>query len=111
MPKVTGMFEIKLRTPIYISFDFDVNKVADLRLEVDGNNVLVRPLELRPPVEVKDEGGNPIDIEPPALDRICIWITKDIRGPVSTMPKQLLQRNASALNLLLLKLQSDSLKP
>ena len=85
MPKVTGEFEITLRTPICISFDFDVNKVADLHLEVDGNNVLVRPLEPRP--HVADEEGDLI--EPPALERICIWITKDVPGPVGTTPKHL----------------------
>ena len=85
MPKVTGEFEITLRTPICISFDFDVNKVADLHLEVDVNNVLVRPLEPRP--HVADEEGDLI--EPPALERICIWITKDIPGLVGTTPKQL----------------------
>lgn len=85
MPKVTGNFEITLRTPICISFDFDINKVVDLHLEVDGNNVLIRPLEPRP--HVKDEKGNLI--KPPALERICIWITKDIPGLVDTTPKQL----------------------
>lgn len=85
MPKVTGEFEITLLTAICISFDFDVNKVAALRLEVDGNNVLVRPLEPRPHVE--DEEGELI--EPPALERISIWITKDVSGLVGTAPKQL----------------------
>jgi hypothetical protein len=81
------MFEITLRTPISISFD--INKVPDLHLEVDGNNVLLHPLEPRPPVEVKDEADNTIDIESPALERICIWITKDIPGLVGTTPKQM----------------------
>jgi len=85
MPKVTGEFEITLRTPICISFDFDINKVAALHLEVDGNNVLVRPLEPRP--HFADEEGNLI--EPPALERICIWITKDVPGLVGITPKQL----------------------
>jgi hypothetical protein len=85
MPKVTGEFEITLRTPICISFDFDVNKVAHLHLEVDENNVLVRPLKPRP--HFADDEGNVI--EPPALERICIWITKEIQGLVGTMPKQL----------------------
>jgi len=85
MPKVTGEFEITLRTPIYTSFDFDVNKISDLHLEVDGNNILIRPLELRP--YVADKEGDLI--EPPALERICIWITKDIPELEGTMPKQL----------------------
>ena len=73
MPNVTGEFEITLRTPICISFDFDVNKVADLHLDVDVNNVLVRPLEPRP--HVADEEGDLI--KPPALERICILIRKN----------------------------------
>jgi len=85
MPKVKGEFEITLRTPIYISFDFDVNNVEDLYVEVDGNNVLVRPLEPRP--HFTDEEGQLI--EPPALERICIWIMKDVSGLVGTTPKKL----------------------
>jgi hypothetical protein len=87
MPKVTGVFEITLRTPICISFD--INKVPDLHLEVDGNNVLLHPLEPRPPVEVKDEGGEIIDIEPPALEKISIWITIDFQGLHGVTPKRL----------------------
>lgn len=85
MPKVIGEFEITLRTPIFISFDFDINKVADLRLEVDGNSALVRPLEPKP--YVADEKGEVI--EPPVLESICIWITKNIQGLVGAAPKQL----------------------
>lgn len=85
MQKVTGKFEITLRTPICISLDFDVNKVADLYLEVDGNKVLIRPLEPRPYVADEEAGL----IEPPALETICIWITKDIPRLVGTTPKQL----------------------
>jgi len=85
MPRVTGEFEITLRTQIYISFDFDVSKVAALHLEVDENNILVRPLEPRPPI-IDEESG---PIEPPALQKIRIWITKDIRGLLGTTPKQL----------------------
>lgn len=87
MPKVTGVFEITLRTPICIPFD--INKVPDLRLEVDGNNVLLRPLEPRPLVEFKDEGGGIIDIKPPALEKISIWITKDVQGLHGVTLKQM----------------------
>jgi len=83
VPKVTGEFEITLRTPIYISFD--VNKVVDLHLKVEGNNILVHPLEPRPPIT--DEEGDLI--EPPKLERICIWITKDIPRLAGTTPRQL----------------------
>jgi len=52
---------------------------------VEGNNILVRPLEPRPPVT--DEGGDLI--ETPALERIRVWVMKDVRRLLSTTPKQL----------------------
>ena len=69
MLKVTGEFEITLRTPIYVSFDFNVNKRADLHLEVDGNNISIRPLALKP--HIADEEGDLI--EPPSVVNQRKW--------------------------------------
>lgn len=83
MPRVTGKFEVTLRTPIHICFD--VNKVAPLHFEVDKNDILIQPLEPRPPIT--DEEGDLI--EPPALERICICVAKNVQEPIGTTPKQL----------------------
>ena len=85
MPKVTGEFEITLRTPIYVSFDFNVNEIADLLLEVDGNSISIRPLKLKP--HFADEEGDLI--EPPSLERIRLWITKEIPEIERIVPFQL----------------------
>ncbi len=85
MLKVTGEFEITLRTPIYVSFDFNVSKLADLHLEVDGNNISIRPLALKP--HIADEEGDLI--EPPSLESIRLWITKEIPEIERTTPFQL----------------------
>jgi hypothetical protein len=84
MPKLTGIFEVKLRTPIYVSFDFDVSRVSELDLEVHGNNILIRPLEPRP--HIQDKAGD--IVEPPVLERISIWITKNVPRVVVPTPKQ-----------------------
>lgn len=106
MPKVIGLFEITLRTPICISFDFDINKVADLHLEVDGNNVLVRPLKPIP-YFTDDEGTI---IEPPELEKICIWITKDIPGVSGTTLKQMLSKEQERFEPIIIEATSRFVK-
>ena len=83
--KVTGEFEVTFRTPIDVSFDFDETKVQSLQFVIDGSTIVIHPLKLSPPV-IDDEYG---PIESPAIEKIRIWITKDVPSLNGLSSKQL----------------------
>ena len=49
MVRVTGEFDVTLRTPITVSFDFRESVVGTLQFKVDESEVTLRPLEPKAP--------------------------------------------------------------
>jgi len=81
MVRVTGEFEVTLRTPIAVSFDFHESGLDALQFDIDKNQVLLRPLEPTPPFMHEGEV-----IEYPTLVKLRIWITKDVQTLAGNPP-------------------------
>ncbi len=81
MFRVTGEFEITLRTPITVSFEFDASRLDAICFEVDKHQVKLRPLEPKPAFTHEGEV-----IEGPSVEKLRIWITKDVGTLLGSPP-------------------------
>ncbi len=68
--RITGQFDVELQAPISLDYSFTAN-VNPVCFSLENADIQIRPLKILPAQQIDN------DWEPPALDEVRVWISKD----------------------------------